>query len=260
MSNYILEIENLSLSYMHINVVNNINFSVNKGEVYGIVGESGSGKSTILKAIIDPSEYGISINKGIIKYKGQNMSEFSKKEYDQLKGTNIMLITQNPYDNFNPIRSYYKQFLETLKSHNMWQGQKTVQKILKIFRELGFLDGDKILKSCPYELSGGMNQRMSIALSIILKPELVLADEPTSALDVVNSFQVIEQLKYLSDKYKVSIILVSHNLSVITRICDSVAIMNNGNILESGNTRNILLNPKNSYTKELINAIPTIKI
>lgn len=254
----ILEMKDVSLSYSSVCVATGIDLRVYRGDVLGIAGESGSGKSTLLKTIIDPIGYNVEVINGKIIYKGEDMHEFSPLQYRKIKGSEIAMILQNPYSNFNPVRSYYKQFLETLKSHNRWNRSKSVKKILDVFRELGLEDGEHILRSCPYELSGGMNQRVSIALSVILEPVLLLADEPTSALDVTSASQVISQFQNLQKKYSVSMIIVSHNLSVIAKTCNKIAIMYGGRILEYGDTADVLLNPKHPYTKSLLRAIPKI--
>jgi len=254
----ILEIQNLSLSYDHTCIGNDISFALNTGEVLGIAGESGCGKSTLLKAIIDPAGYGVQISEGTIKYKGKEMADLSVKARCRMRGAEIGMVLQNPFAAFNPIRSYQKQFKETLKSHNQWRGKASVAEILELFKQLGLSGGKRILSSCPYEMSGGMNQRISIALSILLQPSLLLADEPTSALDATLQFQVVEQLRRLREISDISMILVSHNLFVIAEICDKTAIMHEGQIVEYGNTQEILLNPSHSYTRSLLKAVPKL--
>lgn len=252
----ILEIENLKLNYGSACVVKNSSLSLKKGQVLGIAGESGSGKSTLLKAIIDPSAHDVTVSGGCIRYKGENTSAWTQKKRRTLKGVEIGMVLQNPNTTFNPIRPYKKQFIETLKSHNMWNGKASITTINALFSQLGLGDGVRILSSCPYEMSGGMNQRISIALSMLLNPSLLLADEPTSALDVTSQQQVIEELWRLRKMSALSMILVSHNMVTIAEICDVVAIMHQGEIVEQGDVREILLAPKHWYTKKLLKAIP----
>lgn len=254
----ILEVENLKLNYGSLCVAKNISLFLKKGQVLGIAGESGSGKSTLLKAIMDPFAYGVTVSAGCIRYKGEDTSRWTQTERRIIKGSEIGMVLQNPNTTFNPIRPYKKQFKETLKSHNMWNGKASITRINALFNKLGLGDGRCILSSCPYEMSGGMNQRISIALSMLLNPTLLLADEPTSALDVTSQLQVIEELWRLRKMSELSMILVSHNLSIIAEICDVVAIMHQGEIVEQGNVRDVLLAPKHWYTKKLLKAIPTI--
>ncbi|ABR48209.1 ABC transporter related [Alkaliphilus metalliredigens QYMF] len=258
LQNSLLQIQNLRLNYGSICIGTNISLSLNKGDVLGIAGESGCGKSTLLKSIIDPVEYGIRMSDGFIKYKGKDMSEFSCAQRREMKGTEIGIVLQNPYTTFNPIRPYRKQFAETLKSHKLWHGKASIGEILDLFNKLGLPDGKRILSSCPYEMSGGMNQRISIALSMILQPSLLLADEPTGALDVTSQSQVVEQLWRLRDITDISMIIVSHNLSLIARICDKIAIMYGGRIVEYGDIKDVLLYPNHPYTRRLLKAIPKI--
>lgn len=257
MSDYpILEIKELQLNYGAKTITQDINITLNKGEVLGIAGESGCGKSTLLKAIIDPQSYKIEAIKGSIKYMNQELLTDTFSQHKALKGTKIGLILQNPYATFNPIRSYHKQFRETLKSHNMWSGKQTVDDIIGLFDKLGLKDGARILNSCPYEMSGGMNQRIAIALTMQLQPNLLLADEPTSALDTTSQAQVVEELSNLRKFSDVSMIIVSHNLLVLANICDKISIMRKGKIVEYGSVKEVLMYPKHMYTKCLLEAIP----
>lgn len=254
----LLKITDLSLRYGSAYICRGIDITLKKNDIFGIAGESGSGKSTLLKAIMDFDHYGITATKGSIEYNGENILSWPDFDRKRLRGTTIGMISQNPFTNFNPIRTYSKQFRETLKSHNQWQDQKSVTETLNIFSELGLPDGNRILNSCPFEMSGGMNQRISIALSILLKPTILLADEPTSALDVSSESQLVKQFQQLNKKHGVSMLFVSHNLSVIARLCNKIAIMYGGKILEYGDTRKVLLEPAHPYTKSLLRAIPKI--
>lgn len=254
----VLEIKNLRLNYGSICVASDLSFSLKKGDVLGIAGESGCGKSTLLKAIIDPDGFGVMIADGAIFFKDKKMSEFSYDEHRRVKGIEIGVVLQNSSSTFNPIRSYRKQFSETLKSHKLWRGKASIDEILDVFKKLGLHEGKRILESCPYEMSGGMNQRIAIALAMILKPTLLLADEPTSALDVRSQSQVVDQLWRLKEISDVTMIIVSHNLSVLADLCDKIAIMHKGKIVEFGDAKDILLYPNHPYTRRLLNAVPKI--
>lgn len=257
MRNTLLRIENLNVKYSQSVVIKNLSLQVKKGEVVGVLGESGCGKSSLLKAILDPIQFGISVE-GTILFNNSYLETLSLSQRQKLKGTAIALLCQNPYDVFNPIRSIKKQFKETLKSHNMWRGKETIKEIIWRFESLGLSEGDKLLELCPYTLSGGMNQRIAIVLAMMLGPELLLADEPTSALDAISQSQVIETLQQLKDKSETSIIIVSHNLNVIESLCDHVVVMYNGEIIESGTVIDVLNTPKQMYTKRLMKAVPKI--
>lgn len=254
----ILEIENLALGYDSKKICSRINLQLSENEILGIAGESGSGKSTLLKAIIDPAAYNIRVGAGEIKYKSQPMSKLSKKERRLMKGSEIAMILQNPYANFNPIRKYKKQFKETLKSHKRWRGQELLKEIVDLFGDLGFKEPRRILESCPYQMSGGMNQRIAIAMALLLKPRLLLADEPTGALDATLKHQVLQEMLNLHRHLQVAMITVSHDLSVLAQVCDKTAIMYAGHILEYGETAEVLLKPSHPYTLSLIKAIPKI--
>lgn len=255
----IIKIENLSFKYEEKLIGRGISLELLKGETLGIVGESGCGKSSLLKTILDPLQFGITAVEGEIKFLGNDLLKLSKGSRRKLKGRAISLMIQNPYEVFNPIRSLKKQFKEALKSHGLWLGPATYTEIIRQLNRLGLEDGDRILKSCPYELSGGMNQRVALVLCIMLKPSLLLADEPTSALDLESQEQVIESLFHLIREEGMSLILVSHDISVVERLCDKTAIMLGGEIVEYGETGEVLDYPKHHYTKALIQAVPALK-
>ncbi|MCD7765323.1 MAG: ABC transporter ATP-binding protein [Lachnospiraceae bacterium] len=168
------------------------------------------------------------------------------------------MIFQNPGASFNPIRTYRKQFQETLKSNGLFRGEETWQEVLCMLDSLGLADGERILESCPYEMSGGMNQRIAIALTMLLRPHLILADEPTSALDVTLQEQVLDELLRARELYGTAILLVTHNLGVAAKMADRIAVMREGRFVECRNAKEVLHSPENTYTKELLAAVPRI--
>ncbi|MCC2705147.1 ABC transporter ATP-binding protein [Intestinibacter bartlettii] len=257
MNREILNLKNLSVSYGDINILKDIDLSLKKGEILGIVGESGSGKSTLIKSIMGILDENASID-GEIHFEGKDLASLSLKDYRKIKGKEISMIFQNPTEYFNPTRKISKQFIETIRSHNDISKQEIQKKSINTFKFLGLQDGKKIWNSYPFELSGGMNQRVAIALSIMLEPKILLADEPTSALDVTVQAQVVKELLKLRQKLNTSIILVTHNIGVASYMSDNIGVMYGGRIIEYGESEELINNPKHPYTKMLINSVPVI--
>ncbi|RDU24937.1 ABC transporter ATP-binding protein [Anaerosacchariphilus polymeriproducens] len=258
MNDTILSINNLSVSYSRNNdVVSNVSFDLKQGEIIGIVGESGSGKSTLLKAVL-PIENGVLLSSGEIMFQNKGLSSMPQKEKMKLRGKQIGMVFQNPKASFNPIRTFRKQFIETLKSHGRYEKENFNQQVCEVFESLNLMEGKRILDSCPFEMSGGMNQRISIALSVLLKPSILLADEPTSALDVTSQEQVMDELLRMREHYQTSIIIVTHNIGLLAKVADKVGVMFQGRIVEFGTTNEVLQRPKNLYTKKLLSAVPKI--
>lgn len=257
MNREILNLKNLSVSYGDINILKDIDLSLKKGEILGIVGESGSGKSTLIKSIMGILDENASID-GEINFEGKDLASLSLKDYRKIKGKEISMIFQNPTEYFNPTRKISKQFIETIRSHNDISKQEIQKKSINTFKFLGLQDGKKIWNSYPFELSGGMNQRVAIALSIMLEPKILLADEPTSALDVTVQAQVVKEILKLRQKLNTSIILVTHNIGVASYMSDNIGVMYGGRIIEYGESEELINNPKHPYTKILINSVPVI--
>ena len=195
---------------------------------------------------------------GEINFEGKDLASLSLKDYRKIKGKEISMIFQNPTEYFNPTRKISKQFIETIRSHNDISKQEIQKKSINTFKFLGLQDGKKIWNSYPFELSGGMNQRVAIALSIMLEPKILLADEPTSALDVTVQAQVVKELLKLRQKLNTSIILVTHNIGVASYMSDNIGVMYGGRIIEYGESEELINNPKHPYTKMLINSVPVI--
>ena len=258
MNREILNLKNLSVSYGDINILKDIDLSLKKGEILGIVGESGSGKSTLIKSIMGILDENASID-GEINFEGKDLASLSLKDYRKIKGKEISMIFQNPTEYFNPTRKISKQFIETIRSHNDISKQEIQKKSINTFKFLGLQDGKKIWNSYPFELSGGMNQRVAIALSIMLEPKILLADEPTSALDVSVQRQVVREMLKLRELFGTAIIIVTHDIGVVRAMADTVLVLKNGKMVEYGEAKKVLNHPQDPYTKKLLAAVPRLK-
>ena len=240
MQETILSIKNLSASYGDENVIEDVSFEVRAGEIVCIVGESGSGKSTLLKAI-----------------HGFDRVRITGGEVTLGKETSLGLVPQNPGGSFNPIRTYKAQICEALKSNKL---NKCLDEVTDTLQILGLTDAKRILDSRPYELSGGMNQRMAIATTMLLDPNLLLCDEVTSALDVKTAKIVVEQLLEINRLKNTSILMVTHHLGIAAKMADHIGIMKSGRMIEYGVAKEILENPKCDYTRQLLHDVPKLKV
>lgn len=249
-----LKIDNLNISYDSVPIVRDVSLKINKGEILGIVGESGSGKSTILRAIMNILGNDGEIDSGNITFDGKDLS---KKENQNIYGKDISMVFQQATLYLDPITIIEKQFLEIMKHNKKSKAQKH-EEVVKLLKNLHLEDAERILKNYPFELSGGINQRVSLGLAMINKPKLILADEPTSALDVTVQAQVVQTLKELRDNFETSIIMVTHNMGVVANISDTIGVMYYGHLIEIGPKMEILKNPQHQYTKELLKSIPTL--
>lgn len=250
MGERLLIVENLCVSYGDSDVLADVTFQMDAGEILCIAGESGCGKSTLLKAILGLRELGATVTGGHIAFAGQALHAPTPR---RLLGAEIGMIFQNPGASFNPVRSYERQFRETLRSHGRAYDP---QEILACFEKLRLPDGARLLKCCPYELSGGMNQRIAIALAMLLRPRLLLCDEATGALDVTTQKSVVEELLRLRDAGGTAILFVTHNLGVAARMADTVGVMYAGRMVEYGGAAAVLQTPAHPYTQSLIAAVP----
>ena len=254
----LLNLDKLCLSYEkaergRADVVSQASLSLDRGETLCIAGESGCGKSTLLKAILGLPSLGVVVTGGRIDFEGRDLTTMPLRERRRLLGGEIGLIPQDPAASFNPIRTYEKQFAETLASHGLSVSRDA---LLERLGRLRLQDGEKLLRACPYEMSGGMKQRLAIALSTLLRPKLLLCDEPTSALDVVAQKAVVEELLRLREECGAAMLIVTHNLALAAMMADRTGIMCAGRIVEYGDTRRVLTAPDHPYTRRLIAAIP----
>ncbi|MBR5930713.1 MAG: ABC transporter ATP-binding protein [Lachnospiraceae bacterium] len=255
MQDRILEIKDLQIVYDEELAVKRASLFVERGEVLCIVGESGSGKSTVIRAITGNKQ--VKVKGGQILFEGEDLVPMKKKERQKLLGTKIGLIQQNPAGAFNPIRKFNVQFKETLKSHSL---PFILEKLNQLFVTLGLKNTTGILKSRPYEMSGGMNQRIAISAAMLMDPELLLCDEITSALDVTTAISVTDELLRLKNERGTTIILVTHNLGIAANIADRIAIMSKGEVIEFDTAERILHDPQQEYTKSLLRDVPKLMV
>lgn len=255
-----LIVDRLTVTYGEKLAVDGVSFSFSPGKIYVIVGESGSGKSTLLRTIGGLLTKEGKIVSGDIWMGEQNLIQLSEKEWCEVHGNKMGYIFQNPEQSLSPLAKIGKQFVECQNMHAKTAGKKSKKEILEdaeeLLKELRFENPQRVLKSYPFELSGGMCQRVAIALAIMNQPSLLLADEPTSALDVASQDMTIETLLALRKKTDLSILLVTHNMEVARRLADEIGVMYQGRIIESGLPEEIWNDPKEDYTKKLIAAIP----
>ena len=255
-----LFVDRLTVTYGEKLAVDGVSFSLSPGKIYVIVGESGSGKSTLLRTIGGLLTKEGKIVSGDIWMGEQNLIQLSEKEWCEVHGNKMGYIFQNPEQSLSPLAKIGKQFVECQNMHAKTAGKTSKKEILEdaeeLLKELRFENPQRVLKSYPFELSGGMCQRVAIALAIMNQPSLLLADEPTSALDVASQDMTIETLLALRKKTDLSILLVTHNMEVARRLADEIGVMYQGRIIESGLPEEIWNDPKEDYTKKLIAAIP----
>ena len=255
-----LIVDRLTVTYGEKLAVDGVSFSLSPGKIYVIVGESGSGKSTLLRTIGGLLTKEGKIVSGDIWMGEQNLIQLSEKEWCEVHGNKMGYIFQNPEQSLSPLAKIGKQFVECQNMHAKTAGKKSKKEILEdaeeLLKELRFENPQRVLKSYPFELSGGMCQRVAIALAMMNQPSLLLADEPTSALDVASQDMTIETLLALRKKTDLSILLVTHNMEVARRLADEIGVMYQGRIIESGLPEEIWNDPKEDYTKKLIAAIP----
>ena len=255
----LLRYDHVDISYNGFLAVKDVSFTLEPGEILGIVGESGCGKSTLIKAAMGLLGDAGMVTRGDIWYKGKNLPDLPPKELRKLNGRSLGMIFQSAGSSFCPIRTIGAQLYETMTEHEKTSKTEFLDRAMELLGKLGFEDGKRVLGSYPFELSGGMQQRVGIAAAMLLNPSVLLADEPTSALDVSVQKQVVEEMLLVRDTFGTAIVLVAHNIGVIGAMADKVLVMKNGETVEYGKTQQVLENPQADYTRALLSAVPRLR-
>ena len=258
----LLEMKDLSISFYNktgeIQAVRGISYTLHKGEVLGIVGESGSGKSVSSHGILRLTPDTGKVKQGEILFHGKDILKMSKKELQELRGNKIAMIFQDPMTSLDPLFTVEYQLNESLKKHTDLDGNGRRLRMIHLLELVGINQPERRLKQYPYEFSGGMRQRVMIAMALSCDPELLIADEPTTALDVTIQAQIVELLKELKDKLGMAIIFFTHDLGVVSEICDKIIVMYAGKIVEEGTSRQIFYQRCHPYTEGLLASVPKL--
>lgn len=239
-------------------LVQDINFELKHGEILGLIGESGCGKTVTSMSILQLLNHKETTIEGSIILKGQELNGLAEKEMRKIRGKDIAFVMQNPMNAFTPVFTIGHQFVETIRSHTNWNKKQATELAIESMQQVNLPDPDKLLKYYPFQLSGGMLQRVMIAIAASLHPAVIIADEPTTALDVNNQKNVLRHLDEIRSQYGSAILLISHDLGVISEMADEVAVMQHGKIVEKAGVFQLFDSPKHEYTKKLLNARPTL--
>ena len=262
MSDLLLDIKNERLSFFtpagEVKALNNVSFSMKQGEVLGIVGESGSGKSVTAYSLMGLTAYPGKLIGGELRFNGHEVEKMTEKDFRKMRGEEISIIFQDPMTSLNPVYTIGNQIVEMVRLHTNKNKQEAYARAKELLELVGINEPECRLKQYPHELSGGMRQRVMIAIALACEPKLLIADEPTTALDVTIQAQILELMMELRKKLGMSIIMITHDLGVVASMCEKIAVMYAGKIVEYGTTDEIFYNPKHEYTKGLINSIPKL--
>lgn len=262
MSEKILEIKDERLSFFtpagEVKALNGVSFSMNQGDVLGIVGESGSGKSVTAYSIMGLTAYPGRLVGGTVWFNGHQIDKMTEKEFRKIRGNEVSIIFQDPMTSLNPVFTIGSQLGEAIRLHTNRRGKEVRERAIEMLELVGINEPEKRIKQYPFELSGGMRQRVMIAMALACEPDILIADEPTTALDVTIQAQILELMQDLQKKLGMAVILVTHDLGVIADMCDNIIVMYGGRICERGTAREIFYNPKHEYTKGLLRSIPSV--
>ena len=259
----LLEVKNLTTQFITkkgcVSAVNGVNFNIDKGEIIAVVGESGSGKSvtslSIMRLLSKSSKIKIT---GDINFKGENLLNKSEKDMQEIRGKHTPMIFQEPMTSLNPVYTIVKQICETIIKHEHLNKKEARNKAIEMLKLVGIPSPEKRIDNYPHQLSGGMRQRVMIAMALSCNPELLIADEPTTALDVTIQAQILDLILDLKNKLNTSVLLITHDLGVVAEVADKVVVMYCGQVVEKASVHDIFNDPKHPYTKGLLNSIPKI--
>ncbi|WP_080146294.1 ABC transporter ATP-binding protein [Marinilactibacillus piezotolerans] len=256
----LLEINNLKTGFRfgeeYHNAVDGVSLTLKKNEILAIVGESGCGKSTLATSIMGLHDHKNTKITGEILYKDLNLIDLNEKLYNRIRGNDIGMIFQDPLGSLNPLMTIYKQIAEALVYHSDLNEKQIRARVLELLNQVGIPRPEQIMKSYPHELSGGMRQRVVIAIALANKPPIIIADEPTTALDVTIQAQILDLMIDIQNETGSGIILITHDLGVVAQTADRVAVMYAGQIVEEAPVEELFANPKHPYTRSLLNSIP----
>ena len=254
-----LEIKDLSVRYgKQAPTIEHFNLNMKKGEIISVVGESGSGKTTVIRAVLGALAGGGKVTQGDILFNGKSLLTNTKDEWRQLRGTRISMIFQDCGGTLNPIRKIGSQFVEYICTHSKVSKDEAWKKGVSMLEKMRLPEAENIMNSYPHQLSGGMRQRVMIAMALACNPKVIIADEPTTALDVTIQAQILDLLRNLKNKINSSIMLITHDLGVIAEMADYVVVMYAGRVVEKGTVQEIFANPSHPYTIGLMASKPVI--
>ena len=261
MAEKLLEVNNLTIGFpdeegLHT-VVDHVNFSIGRGEIVGIVGESGSGKTITVQTIMGLKKPDAQILSGEILFNGTDLLKVSDEELAKIQGNDMSMVFQEPMTSLNPVKKIGWQVAESLKIHTSMSDEEIHERVIEILANVGLPKPEELCQKYPHQLSGGMRQRVMIAMAMICWPKILVCDEPTTALDVTVQAQILQLLRKIHSEANTSILFISHDLNVVKEVCQRVIVMYKGKIVEEGYTEDVLYHPKHDYTKHLIAAIPT---
>lgn len=260
----LLEVKNLCVNFGtyggEVKAVRGVTFDLHKGETLAIVGESGSGKSVACKTIMRILSSNGYIKDGQILFDGKDLTKISEKDMEKVRGKDIAMIFQDPMTSLNPTMTIGKQIMEPIIKHQGFSKEDTRKRAIELIELVGISDAEKRFKQYPHQFSGGMRQRIVIAISLACNPKVLIADEPTTALDVTIQAQILELIKDLQEKTGVAVIFITHDLGVVANMADRVSVMYAGKIIEYGTSDDIFYDPKHPYTWGLLGSMPTLDI
>lgn len=262
MSEYLVEIKNERLSFFtpagEVKALNDVSINLKEGEVLGIVGESGSGKSVTAYSLMGLTAYPGRLIGGTLDFNGHRINDMSEKEMRKMRGNEVAIIFQDPMTSLNPVYTIGNQIEEVVLLHTDKNRKEAHARAKELLELVGINEPEKRLKQYPHELSGGMRQRVMIAIALACEPKLLIADEPTTALDVTIQAQILELMMELKDRLGMAIIMITHDLGIVANICEKIAVMYAGRIVEYGTTDEIFYDPKHEYTRGLLRSIPRL--
>lgn len=258
----LLEVKDLKVSFFthagEVKAVDGISYDINHGEIMGIVGESGSGKSVEAYTIIGLLQNPGKVVGGEVLFNGENILDYNKEQMEDFRGNKVSMIFQNPMTCLNPVYTIGNQLMEAVLCHEKVDKKVAWDRAVEMLELVGINNPDKRMKQYPHELSGGMRQRVMIAMGLICDPQLLIADEPTTALDVTIQAQILELIRKLQKDRKMSVIFITHNLGVVAEVCDKVSVMYAGKMVEQGTVDDIFYNPSHPYTLGLMRSMPRV--